>query len=135
MIPEWLATYLEDTGRRGRDGIGRAARVTRCTDCGALILTGLDNDRCAGVARADVTALAPLGEALALITGRATYALVRTAGRVELTLRDRWQIAGSPAGTGGVDIVAAHTCQAVDLPSLPSTYAKATSARLSAPPF
>jgi hypothetical protein len=121
-VPEWLARYLETTGKLGRDMIGRAAKVSRCDQCGALILTGLDADRCAGVARVDTTALAPIGEAVALIAGRATYALYRVTGRVELTRRDRWSIAGSPAGTRPYDVVAEHTCAAVDLPSLPSAY-------------
>jgi hypothetical protein len=128
---------LETTGKLGRDMIGRAAKVSRCDQCGALILTGLDGDRCAGVARVDTTALAPIGEAVAIIAGRATYALYRITGRVELTRRDRWSIAGAPAGTRPYDVVAAHTCAAVDLPSLPSAYDRATNvaAATNEPPF
>ena len=134
MIPAWLADHLENTGRRGRDGIGRRAYPHHCRACGQLVLTGLDNDLCAGVAHADPTPLAPLGEALALIDGRTTYALTRGPGRIELTLRDPWQITGTPAGTAGFDVVAAHTCTAVDLPGLPSAY-RPTAVALSEPPY
>lgn len=121
MIPDWLAKYLEDTGKLGPDRIGRAAKLRRCKTCGRYILTGLDNDMCASVANADPTPVSPLGEALALIGGRRTYTLRQTTDRLELQIRDRWQIAGSPAGTRH-DVLPEHTCEAIDLPSAESVH-------------
>ena len=89
---------------------------------------------CAGVANADPTPLSPLGEALALIGGRRTYALRQSSGRLELQLRDQWQIEGSPAGTR-YDIVPAHTCEAVDLPSAPSVQQRYAAAESDTPPY
>jgi hypothetical protein len=135
MIPDWLAKHLEDTGKLGPDRIGRAARAHHCKTCGQLILTGLDNDMCAGVADADPVPLAPLGEALAIIAGRNTYALRKTVDRLELQLRDSWQIAGDPAGTTRYDVVAQHSCDAVNLPTLPSVLAPPAAAHLEHPPY
>lgn len=135
VIPDWLARHLEDTGKLGPDRIGRAARAHRCKDCGQLILTGLDNDMCAGVAHADPIPLAPLGEALALIAGRRTYALHRGADRFELVLRYSHQIAGAPAGTRPHDVLAEHDCSATNLPSLPSAYARPAMAPNDQPPY
>lgn len=135
MIPDWLAKHLEDTGKLGRDRIGRAARAHRCKDCGHLILTGLDNDMCAGVAHADPIPLQPLGEALAQISGRRTYALHQTSGRLELVLRYDLQITGAPAGTRPYDVLAEHTCDAVNLPSKPSVYAGPAAAHHNQPPY
>lgn len=131
-MPDWLARHLEDTGKLGPDRIGRAAKAHRCKDCGQLILTGLDDDMCAIVANADPIPLAPLGEALALIAGRRTYALHATAGRLELVRRYDKQITGAPAGTRPYDVLAQHTCDAVNLPSLPSAHARP--AALTGPP-
>ena len=135
MIPDWLAQHLEDTGKLGRDRIGRAARAHRCKDCGQLILTGLDNDMCAGIANADTAALQPLGEALALVSGRRTYALHRTDGRLELQLRYDLQITGAPAGTAPYDVLAEHDCSATNLPSKPSVYARLSAALPVNPPY
>src|SRR5437879_6066733 len=109
MIPHWLAKHLESIGAMGPDRIGRNARLHHCRDCGRYVLTGLDNDLCAGVAHADPSPLSPLGEALALIGGRRTYALHQSPGRLELQLRDQWQIEGRPAGAV-LDVLPEHTC-------------------------
>lgn len=135
MIPDWLARHLEDTGKLGRDRISRAARAHRCKHCGRFILTGLDNNMCAGVADVDPVPLAPLGEALAIIAGRSTYALRKTPGRLELQLRDSWQITGKPAGTTRFDVVAQHTCDAINLPALPSVLARPAEADHEHPPY
>lgn len=134
MIPDWLARHLEDTGKLGPDRIGRAARLHRCKHCGRHILTGLDNDMCASVANADPTPLSPLGEALALIGGRTTYALHQATDRLELQVRDRWQITGAPAGTR-YDVLPAHTCDAVDLPVVESVHRRYTAALPDQPPY
>jgi hypothetical protein len=97
------------------NGISRRAKDRTCV-CGAAILVGLDADRCAGEAHADVTPLTALGEALALIAGRATY-LRRGVFRVELDHRSSWHIAGASADQ--VDVLAEHRCGAPPLPTKP----------------
>ena len=84
MIPAWL--------QRSQTGTTRAASIRLCPKCRAPILTGLDADICALTVRADPTALTPLGEAIALLQGRATYNLADGPGRKELDRRDRWRI-------------------------------------------
>jgi hypothetical protein len=134
MIPAWLAKHLEDTGKLGPDRIGRAARLHHCKSCGRYILTGLDNDMCASVAHADPTPVSPLGEALALIGNRRTYTLHQTTDRLELQVRDRWQIAGTPAGTRH-DVLPEHTCDAIDLPAAESVHQRYTAALPDNPPY
>jgi hypothetical protein len=118
-MPEWLVRHLETIGAMGNDRIGRGARPARCRHCSCSILTGLDGDRAAGVARVDPLPLAPMGEALAILAGRSTYALHVGAGRCELQIRDQWQIAGTPAGTR-YDVMAAHVCGGPNLPEAPT---------------
>ena len=135
-MPDWLAKHLEDTGKLGPDRIGRAARLHHCKHCGRYILTGLDNDMCAGVAHADPTPLSPLGEALALIGGRNTYALHQAPGRLELQIRDQWQIEGSPAGTR-LDVLAEHRCgdQSLEGLTIPSRHERTSSPLPHEPPY
>lgn len=134
MIPDWLLKHLETIGAMGPDRIGRAARLHHCKDCGRYILTGLDNDLCAGVAHADPTPLSPLGEALALVGNRRTYTLHQASGRLELQLRDHWQIKGGPAGTTH-DVLPEHTCEAVDLPGAPSVHQRYAAVLPDNPPY
>lgn len=131
----WLWRHLETTGALGPDRIGRAVKATACRHCHRPTLTGLDNDMCAGVAHTDPEPLSPLGEALALLTGRATYALRQTGGRHELQLRDPWQIAGKPAGTDRADILAEHSCNSPPLPGTESAFTKPPVAQSAHPPY
>lgn len=100
------------------NGVSRRAKLRTCQACGALILVGLDANRCAGEARCDLPILTAAGEATALLTGRSTYRL-RSIGRLELDYRSRWHIAGASAEQ--VDVVASHVCNAAPLPSKPVT--------------
>lgn len=118
-MPDWLVRHLQNIGAMGNDRVGRRAHATRCRYCPCSILVGLDGDRCAWVARVDPLPLSPIGEVLAILGGRRTYALHAGIGRLELVARDRWQIEGAPAGTR-YDVVAAHVCGAVPLPQAPS---------------
>lgn len=118
-FPDWLVRHLQNIGAMGNDYVGRRARATRCRYCPCSILVGLDGDRCAWVARVDPLPLSPIGEALAILSGRTTYALHVGIGRLELQVRDRWQITGAPAGTR-YDVLAAHVCGGVTLPYAPS---------------
>lgn len=109
MIPTWLKAQLEDRGLWNGDGINRRAKVRRHT-CGAHVVAGLDDPRCAIPVIADTVPLSALGEALALVAGRSTYALRRGAGAAEIDHRSQAHIKGSPAGTAGYDVVAEHRC-------------------------
>lgn len=110
MIPASLADATM------HNGVSRRAKLRTCPSCGALIIVGLDADRCAGEARCDLRILTPAGEATALLTGRSTYRL-RSIGRLELDRRSRWHIAGESASD--VDVVADHVCGAAPLPAKP----------------
>lgn len=118
-LPEWLVRHLQTIGAIGNDRVFRAARPARCRHCACPVLTGLDADRMAWVATVDPLPLAPIGEALALLAGRSTYALHVGVGRCELQIRDRWQIQGSPAGTR-YDVMATHVCGGPWLPQAPT---------------
>jgi hypothetical protein len=133
-MSNWLIRHLETIGALGPDRVGRSARLHHCNRCGRYILTGLDNDLCALVAHADPIPLSPLGEALALIGGRSTYTLHQMTGRLELQARHRWQIEGSPAGTR-YDVLPAHSCDAVNLPTAPSFHEIRTAVPLTEPPY
>lgn len=127
MMAPWLIRHLEQTGAWSRDGIGRVAKLRRCQACPAWTITGLDADRCAFAVTTDTQPLSPLGEALAVVTGRVTFALRRTAGsRITLDHRHPIAIAATPAGAGDYDVVAAHVCGADVLPTIPSKYQPST---------
>lgn len=87
MIPAWLL--------RTHGDVFRAAGLRHCPRCKNPILTGLDDDAAARTAHADPTPIAALGEALALLAGRATYDLMTTGQRKELWRRDQWHIQGA----------------------------------------
>lgn len=110
---------MQAAGQWNEDGVHRAARAGR-HDCGAWVIAGLDDPRCAIVAVCDLAPLSSLGEALALIAGRPTYALSRRAGRYELDHRSDIDIRASPPGRPGTDVLAAHRCGSPPLPSIPS---------------
>lgn len=78
-----------------------------CPRCRVLVVVGLDDDSTALTASVDPYPLDPVGETVALLTGRATYdAWPLPDGRVELTRRDRFSIAGPRR----VPVVADHEC-------------------------
>lgn len=109
------------------DGI----RATWCATCKAPVVTGLDDLVCAVDARADAVPLSPLGEALALLGGRATYEL-RAGKPPRIARRGVRAIASRPAGATtrttrraheAYDVLAAHQCPPIAAESLaaPST--------------
>ena len=110
----WVARLLAE--RTGYGGRGRWAFRHRCASCGHLVLVGLDSHVAAFEVAADFEELDPYAETVARLDGRGTYALRRVGQHLELTARDRWQIAGEPAGTkadaiGGYVVVAEHGCE------------------------
>lgn len=91
-------------------GTTRRARPARCSRCKAWVVRGYGADWCSLAVDADPDPLDAIGEALALIAGRATFELRIVGGRPELRRRDRWMIAGHPAGSDKTDILAGHDC-------------------------
>lgn len=133
-MERWLQQHLTDIGAWNADGVGRKARVTR-HGCGARIAAGLDSDRGGLRAVADLAALTPLGEALALIDGRTTYAL-RGRLRLELDRRDSFHVAGSPAGSRDYPVLPEHRCGSPPPDSTPIELTKTTTTDLGdTPPF
>lgn len=107
---ERLERHLIATGRLSPEGIGRRARPTRCRTCKAPTLVGLDDETCALRADADPRPITALGEALAHLEDRRTYALVPNAGRLVLDYRDAGRITHRPAGHGRYDVLVEHSC-------------------------
>lgn len=133
-----VKSYLVAQGHMTADGVTRRVTARTCRTCHAPILAGLTGLRCARDARVDPDPLSPLGEALAVLGGRATFALWRAAaGRYELENRDQFSIAGTPAGTSTrYDVLAEHVCNAAPLPAAESVFPPpATTATSSRPPF
>lgn len=106
MIPRWLQDHLEATGRANTDGIGRAINTRTCPGCGQATVTGLDADVAALPARCDPHPVDQVGELIALATGRRTYDLTPTSGRLELYHRECWHIAARRR----YPVLAQHAC-------------------------
>lgn len=105
----------------------RHIQATRCRNCGAPTLRGLNDLHAAGLITVDPTPLSPLGEALATLANRKTVAL-EPYGGLRFTRRGHHQITGRPAGTGLFDVYATHQCGSPALPSLPSKFPAPTPA-------
>lgn len=127
LIPADVNAALTHTGRAARRAPHpmadhhskhwRGVRARWCPGCRTPILTGLDADQCALLAKADPTPLTALGEAMALLDGRATYTLTRDHGRsiVTLSRRTAGTITRQPAGADVAsllawDIIGEHRC-------------------------
>lgn len=113
----WLRDHLVRSGHLTETGISRRARLTPCPGsvggrrCPDLVLAGLDDDWAALEARTDPLPLSPLGEALAAVEDRATYALSRTGAGWMLDRRDHHKITYAPAGSRSRrDVVRQHRC-------------------------
>lgn len=99
-VPQWLV--------RRHGGVFRTAALRTCPACKAPILSGLDDDIAARSVRADPTPIDRMGEALAVLTGRATFDLVPIEGKRQLWRRDQWHIAGKRR----YPVLAEHRCGA-----------------------
>lgn len=112
MTTPWeiVEAHLIRNGTISPDGITRRAQPRRCPDCRAPLLIGLDADRCALRADVDPRPITALGELLAQLEGRRTYALNSNGGRLVLDYRDAGRITHHPAGTGRFDVMAEHHC-------------------------
>ena len=110
-VEPWVEEALRAKGIWNDDGVSRSARARRCKECAAVILVGLDGDRCGGVARVDLTPLTPLAEALAVSTlDLMTYRLRWSVDHYEIDPRWQWDTEGAPAAPGTVDVLPAHRC-------------------------
>lgn len=117
---EVLERHLINAGHLTTEGIGRRAKPRRCRRCGSPTLVGLDADRCALRADVDPQPLTAIGEALAQLEGRRTYALVNDGHRLVLNYRDAGRIAHRPAaGPGRYDVMPTHVCGSIS--RLPTT--------------
>ena len=110
---DWVTQMLIDTGRMDAAGLTRKARLRTCMACRRSTLAGLDG-RVAGLSVwCDLTELSALGEAMALIDGRATYEVWDATVRPELERRDVWRVRAHPPGSEGCrPVLAEHRCGA-----------------------
>ncbi len=112
---------LKDLKQLAGRPTGRGVHATKCRICHLPILTGLDADQAAISASVEWLPLDPIGEFLALISGRATYRLDRQAGgNPKLTHRKAGDIRKPRKRWHFYDIVPAHICGAGQLPATES---------------
>lgn len=115
MIPTWLRRQLETAGRWNTDGVGRALSGGRCRSCKQPVVRGLDDDVAALAVTCDPRPVDELGEALALMQGRRTFAVASRGGRLLVDPREPLAIAARrPA-----DVLAEHRCGSPPLPAAP----------------
>ena len=105
----------------------RHLRATRCRQCRAPVLTGLNDVVCAFMVAIDPAPISAIGEVLATLAGRQTMTLDLSTG-LHLTRRGGHQITARPAGTRGIDVYVEHLCGAAPLPSLPTAFPPRTTA-------
>lgn len=114
----WLTDHLIRTGHLTETGLSRRARIRICPTCHQPTLAALDDDTCAFETHCDPHPLNPLGEALALVEGRRTLALHRTAGHWELDRRDHRHITDDPAShRHREDVLRQHRCHTPPIPN------------------
>jgi hypothetical protein len=102
--------------------MSRDLRSGKCRNCKAPVLVGMSDDQLAHLATVDPDPLTAVGEALARLDGRRTYALRRHGDKYRLAFtRNHWQIRSSQSTD--YDIVADHAC-GQSLPTTLSVYRK-----------
>lgn len=134
----WLRDYLIRAGHMTEKGLTRRAQIRHCARCGLALLTGLDAEMCALEAVCDPSPLSPLGEALALVEGRRTWALHSEGGRWVLNPREEDQIIAEPATSRPrQDVLRQHRCGTPPPLTAPSTFpeTKPPTPTGSVPPF
>lgn len=110
MMPAHVRAALVEQGTLTPSGLGRRAQLRPCPRCRWWTVVGLDHFRCAREVALDPVELDEVGEAIALVTGRATYELW---GR-EIEQRDQHKIRGGQSRP----VLAAHDCAHPVTPSL-----------------
>lgn len=111
VIPDAVLEAMET--KTGMDFRGAPRRLRRrpCRRCSWPVVTGLDADRCAGLAVVDPAPLTPLGESLARVKGYETYVIRSWGGMWVIDWRDPWQRATDAAGSlHRADVVPEHRC-------------------------
>jgi hypothetical protein len=88
---------------------GPRTLAEHCPKCRRVVMTGPNADTGLDLT-ADPQPLTALGEALALMAGRATVELRWRYDHYEIAGRDHFRIRGSPAGTNGLDVLIVHEC-------------------------
>lgn len=137
MTATWarIKAMLEERGDMVR-GVTTKVRATACGTCHAPTLTALAAGPPSWIVVADPAPLAALGEALAVVTGRATYSLWSAGDRYELDHRTSFHIAGTPAGTARrFDVVAEHRCGSPPLPTTDTVHQPAARQESARCPF
>jgi hypothetical protein len=127
VIPGWLQRQRAEQGQR-------AATLRLCPRCKAPVIVGLDADRAAINATCDPTPISELGEAYALVQGRATYCFADDQGRKILWHRYHWNIKAERQWP----VLAAHRCNQPMTPfaaPLTATTPRKAAAHDDAPPF
>lgn len=112
----------------------RYLRSDVCRECLAPVLRGEDDDQGALWVTVDPTPLSVPGEALAILTGRATFELAGHRGGLVLYHRDHRLIAYRKAGEKA-DVLPEHRCDAPELPRAALRRRLSTATTASAPPF
>lgn len=104
-----VAAAIRRAGQDPDSAHGRDRATARhCPRCSAPTLVGLDAEVAAMSVTVDPWPLTIRDEATALLTGRPTYRVTESGGRLRIRHRDHWQILGTPPTT--VHVVAAHRC-------------------------
>ncbi|MBG6083256.1 hypothetical protein [Zhihengliuella flava] len=92
-LPEWLRAALET-----KTGGFRTAKFSRCPQCGAITLTGLNADQLAQTITADPTPLTPTDEYACTLTNRPTiHATHEGNNRWHLHYRDHLRMTTPPS--------------------------------------
>lgn len=104
----WIERYLELTGRANPDRIGLGFRLRACPDCGTTTLAGLDSDVAALPVYLHSGSLTATGEAVALLLGLRTFALVRRLNGLNADQRDSAAIRQRPPTV--IDVATEHRC-------------------------
>lgn len=92
-------------------GATRAAKAVSCPRCRSPVMRGLCADWGGYSIDADPGPLSPMGEVLALLSGRGTFELRWLGDHYEIDRRDHFRITGNPAGTNGIDVLVRHDCE------------------------
>lgn len=101
---------LKRAGIKPGSQFRRNVRSGTCNRCGWAVLRGMDADRAALEVICDPEPLTATGEALALLSGRRTYALRMVGTEYHLNPRDQFNIGGEAAGGPGPDVLLNHKC-------------------------
>lgn len=128
-----LHEHLVRAGHVTETGVMRRVTARSCRRCGGPVIVGLDAMVGAFEATADPQPLNRIGEAVATLEGRRTWALNREEARYVLNPRDALEIAYHPATSRArEDVVREHRCRT---PSPPNALTAPSSFTPAIPPL